>query len=188
VADDQRVTLIQDPGDRFAIDAGTLALRGAPDQPAMRHDVTGGVVHGTAPGHPLVHMVCWDEEPCQVELSGQVELGGRVALTGDDQAPVVVRMRHEFTTDHHQTLAVEPLDHAVHVETAAASPIHHALQLRTPLEVRFCNPWHVASDYRVEINLGQSRVIGIRLTGATIATPQPCADECPPPKTGRTTP
>ena len=59
---------------------------------------------------------------------------------------------------------------------------------RSPLDVRFCNPWHVASDYRVEVNLGQNRVIGIRLSGATVATPQACEDPCPPPVPGRTTP
>jgi len=181
---DDRVTLLQEADDRLALDHGAVALHGADDRPALRHDVTGGVLHGSAPGRPLVHMVCWDEEPFQVE----VEVGGRVALTGDVDAPVVVRMQHEFANDHHQTLAVDPVDHTLHVDTALASPIHHALQLRTPLELRFCNPWHVASDYVMEITLGDSRVIGVRLTGATVATPQPCDDECPPPSTGRTHP
>jgi hypothetical protein len=52
--------------------------------------------------------------------------------------------------------------------------------MRTPLEVRFCNPWHIASDYRLEVNLGKNRVMGIRLSGATVATPQPCEPTCPP--------
>ena len=148
----------------------------------MRHDVSGGVVHGTVPGKPLVHMVCWGEEPCNLEVNGHV------TLAGDPEAPVVVHMQHEFASDHHQTLSVDPVDHTLHVDSAVAKPIHHALQMRTPLEVRFCNPWHVASDYRMEINLGQNRVIGIRLTGATVATPQPCEGDCPPPKNGRTHP
>lgn len=179
---DDRVTIVQDEGARLAHDHGAVAVHGADSQPAVRHEVAGGVVHATAAGKPLVHMVCWDEEPCPVELSG------RVALVGDADAPVLVRMQHEFANDHHQTHAMEPVDHTLHVDSALASPIHHALQLRTPLEVRFCNPWNIASDYRVEITLGDSRVIAVRLTGATVATPQPCDDACPPGTTVRSHP
>lgn len=172
---DEHVVVEQQPEGRFALDHGALAVQGADGQPAIRHDVSGAVVHGTAAGRPLVHMVCWDqEEPFPVEVRGTV------GVTGDPDAPVHVRMRHEFAGDHHQTHAVEPLDHSLRVETGLAQPIHHALQMRTPLEVRFCNPWHVASDYRLEVNLGRNRVIGIRLTGATVATPQPCEPPCPP--------
>jgi hypothetical protein len=57
------------------------------------------------------------------------------------------------------------------METQLADPIHHALQMRTPLQLRFCNPWHVVSDYRMEIHLGENRVISVRLTGATVASP-----------------
>jgi hypothetical protein len=181
VADD-RTTILQDDGDQFALDHGAVALHGADKEPAIRHDVTGGILHGTVPGQPLVHMVCWEEEPCIVELRG------RVTVAGDPEAPVSVRMQHEFTNDHHQTLSVDPVDHTLHVDSELDRPMHHALQMRTPLEVRFCNPWHVASDYRVEINLGNSRVIGIRLTGATVATPQPCEPECPPAQAKRTHP
>jgi hypothetical protein len=131
------------------------------------------MVHGTQPGHPLVHMVCWAEEPCTVNVRGTL------TVAGDPKAPVRVRMQHEFTNDHHQTLSVEPVEHTVHLDTALATPIHHALQMRTPLDVRFTNPWHIASDYRLEINLGNNRVIGIRLTGATVATPQPYQESGP---------
>lgn len=173
MSEDQTNTIVQVDGDRFALDHGAVGLHGVCDEPPMAHSFTGGVVHGTDPEQPLVHMVCWDEEPCQVE--------GRITVVGDESAPVVVHMQHEFTSDHHQTLKVEPVDHNLNVATAAANPIHHALQLRTPLDVRFCNPWHVASDYRVEVNLGKNRVIGIRLTGATVATPQACQEpDCPP--------
>lgn len=179
---DDRVTIVQDDRARFALDHGTVALQGVDHQPALKHEVSGAVVHGTAIGKPLVHMVCWDEEPCEVEVSG------RVALVGDPDAPLTVQMRHEFTTDHHQTHAVEPVDHTLHVDTALATPIHHALQLRTPVEVRFCNPWNIASDYRVDITVGDRSVIGIRLTGATVATPQPCQDPCPPAPSARSHP
>jgi hypothetical protein len=177
---DDRTVVLQDDGARFAMDHGAVGLHGVADRPALRHDIGGQVVHRTAQDRPLVHMVCWAEEPCAVEVSG------RLALTGDPDAPVVVRMLHEFATDHHQTVAVEPVDHTLHIDSALAAPIHHALQLRTPLELRFCNPWHLTSDYRMEITLGDSRVIGVRLTGATIATPQQCEAPCPPTSTGRT--
>lgn len=175
---DDRTTVLQDEGDRFALDHGAVGLHGVADRPALRHDVGGHVVHGTAQGRPLVHMVCWDEEPCAVEVSG------RLAITGDPDEPLVVRMQHEFATDHHQTLAIEPVDHTLHVDTALAAPINHALQMSTPLELRFCNPWHVASDYRMEMTLGGNRLLGVRLTGATVATPQPYDEPSPPSSTG----
>jgi hypothetical protein len=172
---DERRVITQDEGDRFALDhAGGVALYGADEGPAIDHRVTAQVAHGTAPGRPLVHMVCWDEEPCDVELSG------RVVLAGDADAPVAVRMVHEFANSHEQAHTVEPLDHTLHVDTALAQPIHHALQLRTPLQVQFCNPWHVASDYQMDIRVGDRGLVSLRLTGATVATPQPCDDPCPP--------
>jgi hypothetical protein len=179
---DDRTTILQEEGDRFALDHGVVALQGVDKRPAIRHDISGGMVHGTQPGRPLVHMVCWEEEPCAVEVRG------KITVAGDPEAPVRVRMQHEFANDHHQTLSIEPVDHTVHLDTALAKPVHHALQMRTPLEVRFCNPWHVASDYRLEINLGQNRVIGVRLTGATVATPQPYEAAGPPLDAERTHP
>lgn len=163
MTEERTLIVTQPPGGRFA-HRGGLTVGGDDDLPAMRHDV----VHGTAKGRPLVHMVCWDEErPCRVDV------GGQVTVVGDAERPVRVDMRHRFENDHRQTHRVE---------TRLSDPIHHALQLRTPLQVRFCNPWHVASDYRVEVNLGNNRVISIRLTGATVATPQPCEEDgCPPP-------
>lgn len=120
-------------------------------------------VFGDQKQAPLVHMVCWNEEEvCRVEH------GGSVTLRGDAQSPLQVRMGHHFDNVHQQSLKVE---------TKLAEPIHHALQLRTPLQVRFCNPWHVTSDYQIDINLGNSRLIGIRLTGATVLTPQPCEED-----------
>jgi hypothetical protein len=153
MADERRI-IAQDAGGRFGLDHGAVALYG--------NEKT-----------PLVHMVCWDEEPCAVEVNG------RVVLAGDPQAPVDVQMHHAFDNVHHQAHTLEPVDHTMHVDSALDKPIHHALQMRTPLQVRFCNPWQIASDYRVEVNLGNNRVVSIRLTGATVATPQPCVDEVP---------
>jgi hypothetical protein len=126
---------------------------------------------GTAPQHPLVHMVCWDAEACKVQVAG------RVTLAGDEKAPFAVKMSHHFANDHHQTHKVEPLDHALKVNTALASPIHHALQLRTPLQVRFCNTWEAASDYEVELRVGERSLLSLRLKGTTTCTPRPCPDE-----------
>jgi hypothetical protein len=141
---------------------GAIALYGDAQKPSLKH------VHATSPQSPLVHMVCWDEShPCKVEVSGKVE------LTGSEKHPVQVKMSHHFTNTHHQ---------AVKMETKLADPIHHALQLRTPLQVQFCYPWHITSNYVVGIKLGRTEIISISLTGATIASPQPCAEDKPCPQ------
>lgn len=163
------VTIRQNDGERFRLEhEGGVSLFGNERQPAMRHHVGGQVVHGTAPEQPLVHMVCWDEDR-------RLDVSGKIALVGDDKAPPLkVRMAHEFGN---------PLDHTLNVNTQLARPIHHALQMRTPLQLRFCNAWHLASDYSLEIRLWDNRVLSVRLTGATIASPQPCKDDedCLPP-------
>lgn len=179
MTDTRTIIVTQEKDEQFAVaHAGGVALYGDKQEPAIQHQFGGQVVHTTPPQHPLVHMVCWDEDDtCRVEVSG------RVTLAGDEAAPVQVRMRHEFAGDHQQTHRVEPLDHTLRVNTQLAQPIHHALQMRTPLQLRFCNPWQIVSDYTLDINLGNNRVISVRLTGATVATPQPCEDPCPPPST-----
>lgn len=124
----------------------------------------GELAHTTPHDRPLVHMLHWDDDtPHYVK--------GRVALTGDAEHPVDVR--HVFGDTHHQSHVLK---------TALAEPVHHALQMRTPLQVRFCNSWHIASDYTVEVNLGRRQLLSLRLSGATVAKPQPCDDEapCPP--------
>jgi hypothetical protein len=170
--------VIIEPGESGTIPlshSGAVALYGEAGQPALQHQLGAEVVHGTDPSRPLMHVVCWDTEPCPVSLTGEV------ALVGDAGRPI----RHEIVGEHHQVLRVEELDHTLRVRTRLDEPVHHALQMRTPLQLRFCNPWHVASDYQVEINLGNTRVISVRLTGATVATPQPCEpEECPPGESG----
>lgn len=169
----EEITVRQVPGERLALDTGGVAVYGDDCQPALRHRIDGQVLHGTASGQPLVHMVCWDEDrPC--------ELSGQVALVGSDEAPPIrVRMSHEFQNPLDQLHRIEPVDHTLHVDSQLAKPIHHALQMRTPLQLRFCNAWHLASDYSVEIRLWDNRVLSLRLSGATIASPQPCADDAP---------
>jgi hypothetical protein len=145
--------------------SGAFAIAGSAchDPLRHRHEVGGAVAHSTPPGKPLVHMLLWDED-CACEVRG------RITVAGDAEAPVT--LRHHFPDDHHQTHVVS---------TALSDPIHHALQMRTPLQVRFCNSWQIASDYRVDVDVAGRRWMSIRLTGATIATPQPCPDEpCPP--------
>lgn len=181
-SEERTVTVVQKDDDEFRIRDGGVAVYGRDDTPALRHDIGGVVMHGFAPGAPLVHMHCWDaDRACDVHVSGGVDLSGKVTLSGDADAPLPLQMTHRFEGDHHQTLSIDPIDHALEVSTELARPIHHALQMRTPLQLRFCNPWHVASDYAVELRVGKRSFLSIRLTGATVATPQACADDsCPP--------
>jgi hypothetical protein len=175
MAEEKTVHLRQPAGERLALEQnGAVALYGAAERAPLQHRVSGQVVHGSDPKQPLVHMVNWDED-CACEITG------RVALVGDEKAPLRVSMAHTFENEHRQ---------AHRIESKLSEPIHHALLMRTPLQVRFCNPWHVASDYSVEIRMGDNRLISVRLTGATVATPQPCADErpCPPLDAGPTHP
>jgi hypothetical protein len=168
MADGETRIITQPEGEAFDLrHHGGLALHGQAKLDPLRHRHDGEIAHGSDPDRPLVHMVLWGED-------GACEVNGRVVLRGDPEQPVQVAMRHAFPDEHRQSHAVR---------TGLADPIHHALQMRTPLQVRFCNPWHIASDYTLEINLGRSRVISVRLTGATIAKPQPCDGEepCPPP-------
>lgn len=166
--DETETRIITQPeGEAFrATHKGVVCVHGDEKADALRHRVRGDVVHSSDAEHPLVHMVLWDED-CACEVNG------RITIAGDPEAPVEAVLRHRFENDHSQTLGFR---------TALAEPIHHALQMRTPLQVRFCNAWHVASDYKLEINLGRDRTIGIRLSGATIARPQPCDDEAPCPQ------
>ncbi|MGA8029827.1 MAG: hypothetical protein WB992_22010 [Bryobacteraceae bacterium] len=165
------------PDDKTVVVAskdGGLALYGDVHKPSLKH------VHATGAHSPLVHMVCWDESrPCKVEVSGKVE------LTGSEEHPVQVRMSHHFANTHYQHLKVEPLDHQLKVATKLSEPIHHALQIRTPLELRFCNPWHITSNYVFDFKMGRTQILSITLTGATVCTPQPCPGEkpCPPAST-----
>jgi hypothetical protein len=178
--DEQTIIVTQHDDDQFALEhGGALALYGDKDQPALQHEFAGQVIHRTAPQFPLVHVVGWDEEN-QVKA----ELSGRVTLVGDEEMPLQVRMVHEFanTHNHSHEVHLQPVDHTLKVNTKLHEPIHHALQLRTPVQLRFCNPWHVGSDYTIEFRLAGFGLISIRVTGATTVTPQPCeGDEpCPP--------
>jgi hypothetical protein len=169
MADETKTLLITQPeGAEFkARHHGVVGVHGVEKADPLKHCVTGNLVHSSNADHPLVHMVLWDED-CACEVNG------RITLVGDPKAPIETVMHHRFENDHAQTMSFK---------TALSEPIHHALQMRTPLQVRFCNAWHIASDYTLEINLGGNRVIGVRLSGATIAKPQPCEDDtpCPPP-------
>lgn len=181
MSDEKKIIFLdQEEGEQLShLHNGGVAVYGDAERPALKHEHhVGQILHGTAPQHPLVHMVCWEEEQvCKVEVEG------RIVLAGDEKAPVNVQMMHTFPDAHHQKHDVAPLDHTLHLDTRLSSPIHHALQMRTPLQLRFCNAWHIASDYILRINIGKTEWGSIRLTGATIATPQPCEEEkCPEPR------
>jgi hypothetical protein len=157
----ETVILTQPDGERLDLDhAGAVALQ-----------------HRTANGSPLVHMICWEEEEsCPVEVSG------RLTVAGDEDAPIPLAMTHHFPDLHRQHLDVAPVDHTLHVDSALAEPIHHALQMRTPLQVRFCNSWNVRSDYTVDVRVGERSLFSIHLAGTTVAEPEPCppSEPCPP--------
>ena len=179
MADETETLILTQPeNERLALEhAGGLQVYGAKDQPALHHHHDGFVVHGTAPERPLVHMVCWDaDDPCHIEMNA------RMVLAGDEKAPIAVRMSHHFENSLPQTHAIEPMDLTMKVPSSLVNPIHHALQMRTPLQVRFCNQWAVASSYVVDINVGKRTLMSIHLKGDTSATPQACpGDEpCPP--------
>jgi len=165
MADERETVILTQPQEERFRHAGSLAVQGgAAEAPPLRHRVGGEVVHSTPAERPLVHMLMWDDDcACTVQ--------GRVVLAGDPDSPFAGTLQHRFPEEHRQTHAVR---------TSLAEPIHHALQLRTPLELRFCNTWHVASDYTLDIAIGQRRLASLRLTGATVARPQPCDEPCPP--------
>lgn len=175
--DDTRTVILTQPeDDQLHLDHGAVAIRGATGVP-LTHEHAGRVVHETPHGQPLVHMVCWDTDtPC------------RVKVAGDPDAPLPVEITHRFEGDHHQTLDVQPMQHTLAVDTALHAPVHHALQLRTPLQVRFCNTWTVESDYTISVRIGNRDLLGIRVQGATTATPQPCDEPCPPVGAGPSVP
>ena len=175
--DDRTRIIAQSPEDSFAHNLGGLSVYGDAEQPALKHEMRGScqVTHGSAPQRPLVHVLCWEEDRvCQAEMSG------RVTLAGDPQAPFQVQMAHSFATDHRQTHVLAPTEHTHHVDTQPASPIHHALQLNTPLQVRLCNPWLIASQYLVELAIAGTSLLTIRINGETTATPQPEVPPSPP--------
>ena len=162
MADGETRIVTQPEGEDFRLaHHGAVRVQGGCEEDPLRHRVAGEMVHATPQDRPLVHMLLWDED-CACEVKG------RVVVAGDKEAPV--ELRHAFPDVHRQSHRME---------TALAEPIHHALQMRTPLQVRFCNTWHVASDYTVEVNLGRNRLLSLRLSGATVAKPQPC-DDAPP--------
>ncbi len=135
----------------------TFALSGSEERDPIRHKVQGDVLHRT--DQPVVHMHLWNEE-CVGKLDHQVH------VHADEKNPVNVV--HRFSDTHAQTHQMQ---------TSLAEPVHHALQMRTPLQVRFCNSWQVASDYSVQVGLRGRPFLDIRLTGATVATPQPCPED-----------
>lgn len=131
----------------------TFALSGSDKHDPLRGDV----VHRT--DEPVVHMHLWNED-CVGKLDHQVK------VNADEESPINVA--HRFPDTHDQTHQLQ---------TSLGEPVHHALQMRTPLQVRFCNTWQVASDYSVQVGLRGRPFLDIRLTGATIATPKPCPDD-----------
>ncbi|EEW25930.1 hypothetical protein [Rhodobacter ferrooxidans] len=137
-----------------------FALAGSDRHDPLSHRVQADFVHRT--DKPMVHMHLWDDD-CACKLEHEVRFDA-----GPDKP---VNLAHRFPDTHAQSHEMK---------TALDAPIHHALQMRTPLQVRFCNTWQVASDYTVSVGLRGKPFLDIRLTGATVATPKPCDDDCAP--------
>jgi hypothetical protein len=178
MADEIKTTILtQPPGERFAVNHdGGAALFGSKDHDALQHEFAGQIVHRVAPNHPLVHVVGWSEDD-----SLGVNVAGKLMLSGDEKSPIQVRMMHEFANTHHQTheVTLAPVDHNLKIDTSLAQPIHHALQLRTPIQLRFCNAWLITSNYTIGVVVNDTPLIAINLTGSTRVVPQPCDDEQP---------
>lgn len=168
MADETRI-ITQPEGDEFQV--GLSGQTPDPDgcvrpivhQARMLHEPAAG-------GKPFVHMVCWDRDAaCAVEHSGEV------VHVGDPERPVPLDMRHSTAEPVKMDMAVSPLEHDLGVKTALDRPIHHALQLKTPVQLRFVNPWKAESSYTLEVRLGNRNLMSVNLNGTTTLTP------CPPP-------
>jgi hypothetical protein len=152
--DTRRVVVSQPKGASFALSGSD------PDDP-IRHRISAETVLRT--DQPVVHMHLWNEQ-----CVGQLE--HKVASVTTPKTPFDVA--HRFPDGHQQRHEIA---------STLAAPVHHALQMRTPLQIRFCNTWQVASDYSVSVALRGRPFLDIRLVGATVATPQPCPeDDCAP--------
>lgn len=138
-------------------EATSFAIAGSRCDDPLQHRVGAEMVHSTE--QPLIHMHLWNEE-----CVGQVE--AEVTVRGDPEKPV--GLVHQFPDTHHQSHDIR---------TKLSEPIHHALQMRTPLQVRFCNAWQIASNYSLGIDYRGRRLLEVKLTGATVATPQPCPED-----------
>lgn len=160
MADETRVITQPDGG------AFRVTLEG-PDkdgcaQPIPHH---GRLLHETGE-KPLMHTICWEpEEPCTVAHEGQM------LHVGDPERPVPLDMRHSTEKPVELQVHVGPVEHGLRVHTRSCEPMHHAVQLQTPLQVRFVNPWVAESDYRLTVQLGNSRMLDVRLVGRTRLTP-----------------
>jgi hypothetical protein len=170
MADETRI-VTQPEGERFR-----LALEGPqPDAQGCERPVLhqGRLVHeGGSPELPIVHMVCWDsEDACSLTH------GGEVRHVGDPERPVPLDMRHSTAKPVELDLRVSQVSHALGVQTTLQDPIHHALQLKTPIQVRFVNPWEAASQYSIGIAVGGRSVVEVSIRGKTVLTPHPAAPD-----------
>ncbi|MCK6528605.1 hypothetical protein L6R50_13965 [Myxococcota bacterium] len=173
MADETRI-LTQKEGDalRLRLQGGALDEDGCPD-PVVHQ---GSLAHTGIPGAPpIVHLVRLDEHDCGCS----VVHGGTVAHVGDAERPVALDMRHSSTHPVALDVSVARVDHGLDVRTGLQEPIHHALQLKTPVQLRFVNPWEAVSDYAISVHVGTWPAVSIRIRGRTRLTPAPAPpDPC----------
>jgi hypothetical protein len=182
MSDETRI-ITQAPTDRFRVEHDGQRPDAAGCVHPIRHDAR--LVHeGGREELPFVHLVQMkQDEPCGVRTSGEI------AHVGDPQRPVPLDMRHSSQAPVELDLRVRQLEHELRVSTGLQDPMHHALQLKTPLQVRFVNPWVAQSDYRVSVTLGKRRLIDVHIAGQTILSPRPAPpDPCTDPAGARVRP
>jgi hypothetical protein len=167
--------ITQPEGARFRV-----ALEGQePDDQGCLHPIVhhGVLAHeGGAAERPLRHVLRMDQDvPCELGHSGEMR------HTGDPERPVPLDMRHSSPEPVVLDLKVNQARHALAVDTSLTEPMHHALQLKTPLQVRFVNPWEAKSDYAMTVELAGRPLLSFKLQGTTTlrpeaAPPDPCLE------------
>lgn len=170
MADETRV-ITQPPDARFRVEHDGQR----PDADCCIHPIVhdARLTHAGNPQQPLVHVVQMrQDEPCGVKTSGEL------AHIGDPERPVPLEMRHSSPHGPVELdVNVRDVRHSLCVDTGLQDPMHHALQLKTPLQLRFVNPWTADSDYRVSLTLAGRTLLELRVAGRTVLAPQP-ADDC----------
>jgi hypothetical protein len=172
MADETRL-ITQEPDARFRVEHDGQRPDADGCVHPIRHDAR--IVHEGREELPFVHIVQMrQDEPCGVRTSGEL------AHVGDPERPVPLEMRHSSPHGPVEIdLRVRQAQHELRVSTDLQDPMHHALQLKTPLQVRFVNPWTAQSDYRVSVTLGNRQLLDVRIAGQTILTPRPAPpDSC----------
>jgi len=140
-----------------------------PDDEGCIHPIIhqGTLLHEGHEKRPLYHKVHFTHDESHA-LSHRGALTHRV----DPATPVPLDMRHSTQEPVKLDLQVRSLGHQMGVTTTLQDPIHHALQLKTPLQVRFVNPWHAQSEYSFSLDVAGRTVMSLSVRGSTVFSPR----------------